>query len=106
EMMEGLMKYTPVLEFDPKWYLNHQREVYGVETVTTSPAVLESTSLVFAYGLDVFSTRISPSFSFDVLGKDFNKLQMLATVAALAVATVAVAPLVKRKQINTRWQFL
>ncbi|KAI4716936.1 DUF1620-domain-containing protein [Aureobasidium sp. EXF-10727] len=101
EMMEGLMKYTPVLEFDPKWYLNHQREVYGVETITTSPAVLESTSLVFAYGLDVFSTRISPSFSFDILGKDFNKLQMLATVAALAVATVAVAPL-----INTRWQFL
>lgn len=94
EMMEGLMKYTPVLELDPKWYLNHQREIYGVETITTSPAVLESTSLVFAYGLDVFSTRISPSFSFDILGKDFNKLQMLATVAALAVATVAVAPLV------------
>jgi hypothetical protein len=94
EMMEGLMKYTPVLEFDPKWYLNHQREIYGVDTITTSPAVLESTSLVFAYGLDVFSTRISPSFSFDILGKDFNKVQMLATVAALAVATVAVAPLV------------
>jgi outer membrane protein assembly factor BamB len=124
EMMEGLMKYTPVLEFDPKWYLNHQREIYGVETITTSPAVLESTSLVFAYGLDVFSTRISPSFSFDILGKDFNKVQMLATVAALAVATVAVAPLVsllvngsilnytnsmfqvKRKEINTRWRFL
>lgn len=94
EMMEGLMRYIPVLEFDPKWYLNHQREVFGVDTVTTSPAVLESTSLILAYGLDVFSTRISPSFSFDVLGKDFNKVQMLATVAALAVATVAVAPLV------------
>lgn len=122
EMMEGLMRYMPVLEFDPKWYLNHQREVYGIDTITTSPAVLESTSLVFAYGLDVFSTRISPSFSFDILGKDFNKFQMLATVAALAVATVVVAPLVsltqsshtyvltsaqvKRKQINTRWQFL
>ncbi|KAI5212827.1 DUF1620-domain-containing protein [Aureobasidium subglaciale] len=95
EMMEGLMRYTPVLEFDPKWYLNHQREIYGVNAITTSPAVLESTSLVFAYGLDIFSTRISPSFSFDILGKDFNKLQMLATVAALAVATVAVAPLNK-----------
>jgi outer membrane protein assembly factor BamB len=94
EMMEGLMRYVPVLEFDPRWALNHQREVYGINTITTSPALLESTSLVFAYGLDVFGTRISPSFSFDVLGKDFNKIQMLATVAALAVATVAVAPLV------------
>merc|ERR1712113_651109 len=75
EMMEGLMRYLPVLEFDPKWYLTHQREVYGIDTITTSPAVLESTSLVFAYGLDVFSNRISPSFSFDILGKDFNKFQ-------------------------------
>lgn len=101
EMTEGLMRYLPVLDFDPKWYLNHQREIYGVDTLTTSPAVLESTSLVFAYGLDVFSTRISPSFSFDLLGKDFNKVQMLATVAALAVATVVVAPLVS-VDVNVR----
>ncbi|KAL1296677.1 hypothetical protein AAFC00_000155 [Neodothiora populina] len=105
EQMEGLMKYDPVLRFDPKWYLTHHREVLGVEKITTSPAVLESTSLVFAYGLDIFGTRVNPSFSFDILGKDFNKLQMLATVVALFIATVAVAPLVKRKQINARWQF-
>lgn len=94
EQAEGLMRYQPVIEFDPKWYLNHQREVLGTQEVITSPALLESTSLVFAYGLDVFGTRLSPSFSFDVLGKDFNKFQMLATVAALAVATLLVAPLV------------
>ncbi|GAB7354469.1 hypothetical protein MBLNU459_g4947t2 [Dothideomycetes sp. NU459] len=105
EMMEGLTRYVPFLEFDAKWYLTHQREVFGIEHVTTSPAVLESTSLVFAYGLDVFGTRISPSFSFDVLGKDFNKLQMLATVFALAVGTLIVAPLVDRKQVNARWLF-
>lgn len=94
EAMEGLMRYMPTLEFDPKWYLTHQREVFGIEKITTSPAVLESTSLVFAYGLDVFGTRITPSFAFDVLGKDFNKVQMLATVFALAVGTLVVAPLV------------
>jgi len=95
EQAEGLARYTPVIEFDPKWYLNHQREVIGVQEVVTSPALVESTSLVFAYGLDVFGTRLSPSFSFDILGKDFNKLQMLATVAALAVATFVVGPLVR-----------
>ncbi|KAK5136662.1 hypothetical protein LTR08_002315 [Meristemomyces frigidus] len=105
EQMEGLVRYSPVLDFDPKWYLNHQREIVGIKDVVTSPALLESTSLVFAYGLDVFGTRLSPSFSFDVLGKDFNKFQMLATVAALAVATFVVAPLVARKQVNARWQF-
>nr|POF22202.1 er membrane protein complex subunit 1 [Quercus suber] len=94
EVAEGLTRYTPVIEFDPKWFLNHQREVLGVHNIITSPALIESTSLVFAYGLDVFGTRLSPSFSFDILGKDFNKFQMLATVAALAVATFLVAPLV------------
>ncbi|KXL45842.1 hypothetical protein M433DRAFT_4278 [Acidomyces richmondensis BFW] len=106
EQMEGLTKYGPVIEFDPKWYLNHARDVIGITDVITSPALIESTSLVFAYGLDIFGTRLSPSFSFDILGKDFNKFQMLSTVAALAVATFVVAPLVTRKQVNQRWQFL
>ena len=88
------MRYNPVIEFDPKWHLNHAREVIGIKDVITSPALLESTSLVFAYGLDVFGTRLSPSFNFDMLGKDFNKFQMLATVAALAVVTFVVTPLV------------
>ena len=117
--MEGLTKYNPVLEFNPQWYLNHKREVVGIEKVVTSTAVLESTSLVFAFGGDVFGTRVSPSFAFDVLGRGFNKVQMLMTVAALFVAVVFVAPLVslftigtdtsanmqqvKRKQINMRW---
>jgi ER membrane protein complex subunit 1 len=105
EQAEGLVRYSPVVEFDPKWYLNHQREVLGVDNIITSPALIESTSLVFAYGLDVFGTRLAPSFSFDVLGRSFNKFQMLATVAALFVATIVVAPLVTRKRVDTRWMF-
>ncbi|KAF2083961.1 DUF1620-domain-containing protein [Saccharata proteae CBS 121410] len=104
EQSEGLMKYAPVIEFDPRMYLNHKRELLGIKNVLTSPALLESTSLVFAYGLDVFGSRVSPSFAFDVLGKDFNKFQLVTTVGALAVAVLFVAPLVRRKQINARWQ--
>ena len=94
EVSEGLTKYSPVIQFDPKWYLNHKMELFGVKKITTSPALLESTSLVFAYGLDIFGTRVAPSFAFDMLGKGFNKLQMLATVAALGVGVLFVAPLV------------
>lgn len=101
EQMEGLTKYAPVLDFDPQWYLNHKREVHGIERILTSPAVLESTSLVFAYGFDIFGTRVSPSFSFDVLGKEFNKVQMLITVAALAVGVLFVAPLVSPSIISS-----
>jgi hypothetical protein len=100
EQMEGLSRYAPVLDFDPKWYLTHKREVHGITNILSIPAVLESTSLVFAYGFDVFGTRVSPSFSFDVLGKEFNKVQMLVTVAALAVGVLVVAPLVSFHSIS------
>ena len=100
ELAEGLVRYTPVIELDPKWYLNHKREVLGIDQIITTPALLESTSIMFAYGLDIFGTRLSPSFSFDILGKDFNKFQMLATVAALAVATFVVAPLVSWSRLS------
>lgn len=96
EQAEGLIRYAPVIDFDPKWILNHKREVLDIAEVITSPASIESTTLIFAYGLDVFGTRLSPSFSFDILGKNFNKFQMLATVAALAVATFVVGPLVSQ----------
>ena len=99
EAAEGLFKYAAVLEFDPKWYISHKREVLGTKHVITTPSGLESTSLVFAFGGDVFGTRVSPSGKFDVLGKDFGKLQMLATVAALGVGVFVVAPLVSGRSL-------
>lgn len=120
EQSEGLTKYSPMILFDPKWHLNHKYEVMGIKDVITSESGLESTSLVFAYGLDIFGTRVAPSFAFDILGKGFNKVQMLVTVAALFVGVLFVAPLVsglhqsivlalaydvqvQRKQINSLW---
>ncbi|KAI9684836.1 MAG: hypothetical protein M1829_000211 [Trizodia sp. TS-e1964] len=94
EAEEGLFRYTPVIEFDPKFVLTHQREVVGIKDVITAPALLESTSLVLAYGLDVFGTRVAPSMAFDVLGKGFGKLQLLGTVAAVAVGVAILAPMV------------
>ncbi|CAO2652160.1 Nn.00g004430.m01.CDS01 [Neocucurbitaria sp. VM-36] len=103
EQAEGLVKYTPLINFDPKWHLTHKYEVLGVKDIITSESGIESTSLVFAYGLDIFGTRVAPSFAFDILGKGFNKISMLLTVAALFVGVLFVAPLVRRKQINTIW---
>lgn len=94
EASEGLVKYTPVINFDPKWHLTHRYEVLGIENIITSESGIESTSLVFAYGLDIFGTRVAPSFAFDILGKGFNKISMLLTVVGLFVGVLFVAPLV------------
>lgn len=103
EMEEGLFKYVPVVETDPRAILNHKRELVGIKHITTTPALLESTSLVFAYGGDLFGTRVTPSMAFDVLAKGFNKIQLVGTIIALGVGVGFVAPMVRRKQINQRW---
>ncbi|KAL8676791.1 MAG: hypothetical protein Q9186_006719 [Xanthomendoza sp. 1 TL-2023] len=105
EMEEGLFRHNAVLDFDPKWALNHMREVLGIQEVMTSPSMLESTSLVFAFGsLDMFGTRIAPIGGFDILGKGFNKMQLIGTVAALAVGTGLLAPMARKKQTDSRWK--
>lgn len=95
EMEEGLFRYNAMLDFDGKWTLNHKRETLGLSHVIAAPSQLESTTLVFAYGdADLFGTRSSPIGGFDILGKGFSKLQLVGTVAALAVGTMVLAPLV------------
>jgi len=96
EIEEGLFRYSPVIEFDPKWYITHRRDVHGIQNIMTSPSLLESTSLVFAYGNggDVFGTRIAPSQAFDMLGKGFGKGQLVGTVLALGAGVAVLAPMV------------
>lgn len=103
EMEEGLVKYFPVIDADPRGMLNHKRELVGIKKIVTTPALLESTSLVFAYGGDLFGTRVTPSMAFDVLAKGFSKIQLVGTIVALGVGVGFVAPMVRRKQINQRW---
>jgi hypothetical protein len=59
--------------------------------------------LVFAYGLDLFFTRVAPSNTFDVLNEHFNKAQLVFTVSGLAVAIIFAKPMVRRKMLRERW---
>jgi hypothetical protein len=104
EKEEGLSPYSPVIQWDPKWHLTHKYEVVGLEDVITSESGIESTSLVFAYGLDIFGTQVAPSFAFDILGKGFNKISMLLTVVVMFIGVIFVAPLVRPpNNILGRW---
>ena len=78
-------------------------QLFGVTNVATSSAILESTSLVLASGLDLFFTRVAPSGSFDVLSEGFNKTQLLATISALAIGLIVLRPIVRRKVLKQRW---
>ncbi|KAH9942115.1 hypothetical protein B0H21DRAFT_526939 [Amylocystis lapponica] len=103
EMEEWLIQYEAVLPDDPKRVLSHHYEVARTKHIITSPALLESTSLVFAYGLDLFFTRVAPSGTFDVLSENFNKVQLVLTIVGLALAIVIAKPIVQRKRLRERW---
>ncbi|KAG9252541.1 uncharacterized protein F5Z01DRAFT_676019 [Emericellopsis atlantica] len=101
---EGLMRYHPSLEIDPRSIITHERDVLGVKGILASPAIVESTSLVIAYGGDIFGTRVAPSGAFDILGRGFGKATLIATVLALFGGVMFLAPMVRRKQINMLWE--
>ncbi|TKY85980.1 hypothetical protein EX895_004805 [Sporisorium graminicola] len=103
EAEEYLIPYAPLIPEDPKWILNHIYPAANIRHITTGPALLESTSTVYAHGLDSFVTRTSPSGQFDVLQESFNKPQLLLTLAILSMGIVATRPMVRNKALSLRW---
>jgi len=103
EAEEGLFRYDPSLPLNPQQFLSHSREVVGINRIMTSPTLLESTSMVFAYGHDIFGTQVAPSQTFDVLGKSFKKMQLVGTVVALYLGVMALRPIVRRKVVERGW---
>ncbi|KAH8102954.1 hypothetical protein BXZ70DRAFT_889895 [Cristinia sonorae] len=104
EQEEWLMTYDSLLPDDPRRALSHKYQILNARQILTSPSLLESTSLIFTYGpLDLFSTRSSPSGTFDVLSEDFNKVQLVLTVLGLLGAILVSRPMVGRKKVKERW---
>ncbi|KAK5945461.1 hypothetical protein PMZ80_002666 [Knufia obscura] len=103
EIEEGLFRYDPSLPLNPQQFLSHSREVMGINSIMTAPTLLESTSMVFAFGHDVFGTQVAPSQTFDVLGRGFKKVQLVGTVVALYFGVLGVRPLVRRKVVERGW---
>jgi len=105
EMEEGLMKYHPVLPLIPTNVLSYNHSVAGLRAIRAAPAGgLESTSLVIAYGIDMFFVRAAPSKTFDMLPEDFQYGILWLTIIGLSVATFGVSMASKRKDLNMLWR--
>lgn len=74
-----------------------------VDRITTSPALLESTSMVLATGVDWVYALASPSGQFDRLHASFNKTQLVLTIAALVIGIAITRPLVRMRALHIRW---
>jgi hypothetical protein len=103
QQMEGLMQYNAHLPLIPTTIVSYNISIANVHSICTSPSGLESTSLVLAYGLDLFYVRVAPAKSFDLLAADFDHALLILLISGLAIATVVAQQLVARKVLMSRW---
>lgn len=101
---EGLIPYMPELPIPSESIINYDQTLLKVRRILTSPAILESTSLVFAYGLDIFFTRVTPSKSFDILKDDFDHVLITGVLIFLVVASLVSKYLAQRKALRAAWK--
>lgn len=76
----------------------------GLRGVATGPAALESTSLMFAHGLDLFYTRLAPSKTFDELPDDFPFALLVIIVVGMAGGCAALSVLNQRSALKKKWE--
>ncbi|RAL52421.1 hypothetical protein DM860_007278 [Cuscuta australis] len=104
EKEEGIIPLTDSLPIIPQSYATHAVKVEGLRGIVTVPAKLESTTLVFAYGVDLFFTRLAPSKTYDSLTEDFSYALLLLTIVALVVAIFITWIWSERKELQEKWR--
>lgn len=105
EYAEGLIGYTAVLPQFPGAYINYYNVVNRLKAFATSPAALESTSLVLAYGLDVFYAPVAPGGKyFDRLSHGFSTGVIFIMIAGLTVVTWIFMRLYRQKELKKAWK--
>jgi len=104
EKEEGIIPFADSLPIIPQSYITHSLKVEKLRGIETIPTKLESTTLVFAYGLDLFFTRLAPSKTYDSLTEDFSYALLLITIVALVIAIFVTWIVSERKDLQEKWR--
>ncbi|KAL5013663.1 hypothetical protein ScPMuIL_007933 [Solemya velum] len=103
-MEEGTIPYIPEIPVNTEAILNYNQSLYAVRHIHTAPAGLESTSLVLAYGLDIFFTRVTPSKMFDVLKEDFDYFFISVVLGMMTLVSFVSQKCAQRKALSRAWK--
>lgn len=101
---EGLIPYLPELPISAEHIINYNQSVSRIVGFATAASGLESTSLVVAYGLDLFYTRVAPSKTFDILKDDFDHVLISVVLALLIAVSYISKRLSTRKALRAAWK--
>lgn len=95
--------YVPELSVSGYAVVSYNNSVAGTRQIVTWPSGLESTSLLLAYGLDLYWSRVFPSRMFDQLKDDFECWLIVVVLSALLFASLLSRRLAQRKSLKQAW---
>jgi hypothetical protein len=101
---EALPPYQPLLPLKLTDVLTHYNPVVQVQGIISSPTALESTSIVFCYGLDLFFTPVQTARAYDVLSPGFNYKFLYASVLVVLTLAIVTTYIAQYKALQDRWK--
>ncbi|CAI2347305.1 unnamed protein product [Caenorhabditis sp. 36 PRJEB53466] len=100
---EMVIGYMPEIAAAPEEMINYNKTVYRVKGIKTSSSGLESTSLVLAFGTDLFFTRLVPSGTFDILKDDFDHILISTVLTGLVFGSYVTKQLARSNALASQW---
>jgi len=104
DLLKHIQAGVSTMSWMPTQTLTHNRTVLGVTDVRSFPTKLESTSLLAAFGTDLFFSRVCPTKAFDMIGDDFGYSMLILTVCGVCLICFVVYYFNQRKKLNQSWQ--
>ncbi|VDM91350.1 unnamed protein product [Onchocerca ochengi] len=101
---EMIPPYRPDIPIASEDFISYNKSIYGIRHFKTSPSGLESTSLMLAYGTDLFFTHLTPSGTFDILKDDFDHLLISIVLISLVIGSLICKKLGKNSSLKQAWQ--
>eukprot|EP00928_Gymnodinium_smaydae_P013760 TRINITY_DN14996_c0_g1_i1.p1 TRINITY_DN14996_c0_g1~~TRINITY_DN14996_c0_g1_i1.p1 ORF type:complete len:989 (-),score=183.86 TRINITY_DN14996_c0_g1_i1:141-3107(-) len=101
---EVLPPYAPVMPLRPTDVLTHYNAITRVNGIVSSPTDLESTSIVFCHGLDLFFTPVQTAKAYDVLSPGFNYKLLYVSVACVLGVFAVTTYIAQYRTLQERWK--
>lgn len=103
---EGMQQYSPMIPMfsNPTAFVTYNETIGSIYGIKASPAHLESTTLMFAWGMDLYYHRLAPSNAFDLLPMEFNHSMLVLLCIGFILATLASRHFARRKALFQAWK--
>jgi len=101
---EPLALYAPLVPVRPTDVISYHQALSQVRGIVSTPTSLESTSLVFCYGLDLFFSPVQSAKAYDVLSPGFNYITVFAAVGCVVTGLTLSSLFAKRRTLQERWK--